>query len=598
MSSWIEQLLSRNKRGLQFVFGVVIFALIAAGFLIVGIALPIQANHLLQGQFSDHLVPAIGESFDNYNNAIKVELEAKLSATLADLEEAFNSENRARANAFAKSILPLVESFDYDGISTLAGRLVSGNEAVVGLQYRTEKDGMFTSVGDVQTTGLLSFSAQEASLFAYAEAVIFASPATLDQARAREEGAFASIREKTQNAKGRLLEEMKVQAASIRKGITSSLSVQIWILAAVLCTIVVAVTLFVLRKVVILPLQQTREHMLRIADGDLTSRIAVSTQNELGEMAEAGNKMIAALSEISQQIHGVTSQLMNSSNHLHTASDAVAQGTRRQSEDTDRVAVSVTEMAQTTLDVARNAADALDAAKDVSGNASGGRDVVMRTTAGMEDISKAVSDSALIIEQLGKSSDQIGSIVNVIDEIAEQTNLLALNAAIEAARAGEQGRGFAVVADEVRKLAERTGKATKEIGEMIRAIQADTKRSVDGMAEGQKQVDAGVALAGEAARAIEEIVGAADRATDMIQRIATATEEQSAAGEEISASVERIAVETRNSQEETRSIQEAAGDLSAMAEQLQAAVSWFKTGKGGGNPVPGKGTRPAPGIEG
>jgi methyl-accepting chemotaxis protein len=193
----------------------------------------------------------------------------------------------------------------------------------------------------------------------------------------------------------------------------------------------------------------------------------------------------------------------------------------------------------------------------------------------MKKIAEVVKRSAETVQALGKSSDQIGEIIGVIDDIADQTNLLALNAAIEAARAGEQGRGFAVVADEVRKLAERTTKATKEIASMIKTIQNDTAGAVESMKEGTKKVDEGIRLSDRAGASLDEIVEISQQVTDMIAQIAAASEEQSSASEQISKNVEAISNVTGETASGVQQVARAAEDLNRLTEGLQQLVNKF-----------------------
>jgi methyl-accepting chemotaxis protein len=201
---------------------------------------------------------------------------------------------------------------------------------------------------------------------------------------------------------------------------------------------------------------------------------------------------------------------------------------------------------------------------------------VQQTLEGMQAIAAVVNESATAITELGKRSDQIGEIIGVINDIADQTNLLALNAAIEAARAGEHGRGFAVVADEVRKLAERTTQATKEVADSIKAIQSETTGAVRKMNAGTEKVQAGVKLAEQAGSVLAGIVEGSGKVASMIQTIAAASEEQSAAAEQISKNVDQINAVTTQAAQGASQAAAAATQLSAKSEQLQRLVGQFK----------------------
>jgi methyl-accepting chemotaxis protein len=211
---------------------------------------------------------------------------------------------------------------------------------------------------------------------------------------------------------------------------------------------------------------------------------------------------------------------------------------------------------------------------------------VEESVGGMKRIAGVVRRSAETVRTLGKSSDQIGRIISVIDDIADQTNLLALNAAIEAARAGEQGRGFAVVADEVRKLAERTTTATKEIANMIQTIQGETIQAVQSMELGTKEVDQGIAMADAAGSSLREIVELSQRVTDMVTQMASASEQQAGASEEISKSVEGISSVTQETATGIQQIARTAEDLNRLTDDLQRMIGRFKLSEEHGKAAP------------
>jgi methyl-accepting chemotaxis protein len=319
-----------------------------------------------------------------------------------------------------------------------------------------------------------------------------------------------------------------------------------------------------------------------IAAGDLTiADLAIESRDELGELTESINRMKDGLRLMIGSVANTAERVASSSEEMSSSANQQAQGAETQREQSDHVATAMQEMAATVLQVSENSNKAAEAARNAAELARNGGKIVEDAIGKMRLIADSVGQTSQKVEGLGKSSNQIGEIVGVIDEIADQTNLLALNAAIEAARAGEQGRGFAVVADEVRKLAERTSKATKEISAMIKSIQSETKITVDAMQGGTRQVQEGVETTSQAGRSLGEIIRTAEKVGEMVSYIAAASSQQSSATEEVSANIERISKITRESAAGAHQSARACQDLSGMALDLQKMVAQFKLGHNG-----------------
>ncbi len=348
-------------------------------------------------------------------------------------------------------------------------------------------------------------------------------------------------------------------------------------LLAVIITTLVMVQ-WLVHKMVIVPLKKLTTIVEDIAqgDGDLTKRVPVTEQDEIGQLGLLFNEFIDKLQLSIRKVGEVTSRVSVDAQEMSSTADEIARGADTQKVKMTQSASSVEEMTMTAGEVARNSQEASGIAQEASNTAQEGQRVVTEAVASMQLVAEAVGQSSTVIAALGRSSDQIGEIVGTIEDIADQTNLLALNAAIEAARAGEQGRGFAVVADEVRKLAERTTKATKEIAEMIRQIQADTKIAVTSMEEGTERVGNGVMLANETSDALTRIQSLVMQTAGMIQQIAAAAEEQSTATHQIARDLEavsQVGEETSGGAEESA---RRSHGLRGLAGELQQIITTFK----------------------
>ena len=314
----------------------------------------------------------------------------------------------------------------------------------------------------------------------------------------------------------------------------------------------------------------------RVAKGDLTARSAVCCKDELGEVGIAFDAMVAEFSQLIGQVHESSAKVSKEAESLAGTAAEVAHGSDAQIEQAGAAAVSATELDGAVRGVAERLSQVVLLTDQASEQTSHGRSVVNDAVRGIEDVARTVEESAAMIVSLGQRSDEIGRIVQVIKEIADQTNLLALNAAIEAARAGEQGRGFAVVADEVRKLAERTAKATAEISGMIQSIQNQTGQTVEIMERGSRQVGEGVSLANQAGQSLNEISEAVNRVVGLIREINAASSAQSRASDAIAHRVGEMAQTAQSNGAAVASALAAAQTLRGLARDLDASVSRFQ----------------------
>lgn len=327
-------------------------------------------------------------------------------------------------------------------------------------------------------------------------------------------------------------------------------------------------------------LQETVRGMLhkaeRLAQGDLTVEIAVTHDDELGQLARGLNRAIADIRTLLQQVQDVTEQATQATSYISSATYQMASTAEEQSAQTVEIASSIEESAQTSLENTRSATHVADLSQRSGTAAQQGAEVINTMMSKMSEIARVVSDTASVVSNLGAASAEIGEIVMVIEEIADQTNLLALNAAIEAARAGDQGRGFAVVADEVRKLAERTAQATKQIASTIRHIQRETERAVTGIERGNLEVQSGLQLAENASSSLNAIVSSAQEVNTVLSTIVQAINEQSHTSTMIARNTEQMSTSVQEMSQSVTEISRGASDLQSLMDNVTLLVRRFQ----------------------
>ncbi len=329
---------------------------------------------------------------------------------------------------------------------------------------------------------------------------------------------------------------------------------------------------------VTLSLHTVVERVKEVAEGeaDLTKRLEVNSDDELGELAKWFNVFMARLEHVIKEVAENTQRLASASGQISATSEKQADGAASQTAETQLVARSLSEMSATVGEISQNSSDAAEKARQASNIAHTGGKVADETLKNMRAIAAQVAEAVKKVENLGARSSEIGKIIVVIDGIAHHTNLLALNAAIEASRAGEQGKGFAVVADEVRKLAKRTSQATQEIAAMIRRIQEETRSAVAAIEASTDLVEAGVKTTTHSGALLQEIIQSADQVGERAMHIASAAAAQAAATEEVNRNIESISHITAETAEGEQVSARACRDVSDLARNLNELVSQFK----------------------
>ena len=347
------------------------------------------------------------------------------------------------------------------------------------------------------------------------------------------------------------------------------------VIGIALCTVAYAIISFTVAK----PIANVGHRFLEISNGDgnLSVNLEEKGHDEVTDVCRGFNIFIGKIRNTVKKTVESSSQLAKASNELNSLSNMTSENIGRQQTETEQVALAMNEMVGTVQEVARNVTDAADSAALANDEANKGKEIVDTSITEITGLASELQRAAEVLKHVEDDSQKVGSVLDVIKGIAEQTNLLALNAAIEAARAGEQGRGFAVVADEVRTLASKTQESTEEIQVMIESLQTGTREAVSVMALSQSKADASVGQANLTGEALTSIANAVAEITTMTTQIASAAEQQNTVAAEVNTKISNINTLARQTEEGSRNTTQAAEKLAELAYQLESSVSQFRT---------------------
>ena len=540
--SWFRDM----KVGMKLLLGYALMALIAGGIGVVGLINIANLTKVQRDAYQSNTVPLgiLGVAGAHYQQ-IRI-----------DLRNAVIAKDKNEIEKFAKNV--------GDEHKTVLDNLVKIDSMISLPEQRIVYDQTFDefkrySQWEDKLLGLVREGKQQESF------EVLQSDAYKNSTKVIRDGLTKLQEMKTANSKEKALE-------SDTKGNFAEKITIILLLTSLACAVILAT---LLAKIISRPLAEAVVIAQKMADGDLSVAINTTSKDETGRLMAAMKVMTENLRDIIGKVASTAGQVASAASQMHSSADRIATGAEEVAAQSGTVATAGEEMSATSGEIAQNCQMAAGGAQRASQSAQNGAEVVKKTVAAMGHIADKVQETAKTVESLGARSDQIGNIIGTIEDIADQTNLLALNAAIEAARAGEQGRGFAVVADEVRALAERTTRATKEISEMIKAIQKETRGAVAAMEQGVHQVEAGTEDAAKSGLALEDILLQVNDVVMQVNQIATAAEQQTATTVEISSNMHKITEVVQLTSQSANESATAAAQLSEHAEELQRLVRQF-----------------------
>ncbi|AZD31235.1 Methyl-accepting chemotaxis sensor/transducer protein [Pseudomonas chlororaphis] len=373
-----------------------------------------------------------------------------------------------------------------------------------------------------------------------------------------------------------LVSELRKQGSEQSRDISAAAQRTVWIGLMVMLAsglLIGVLSLWLVNRSLVEPIRQLIDYVAQLSRGRIAERVASSRQDELGKLAVAANTLRDFLAETFSRLQRSGSDLDSASGELNAIATLMSQGTNDQFNRTDQVATAMNEMSATAQEVARHAADAARAADDADQSAQQGEQVMQGTIHTITLMRGEIANTAEVIRRLEADSERIGKVLEVIRGIAEQTNLLALNAAIEAARAGEAGRGFAVVADEVRSLAQRTAASIIEINQIIQSVQTGALDAAHAIESGQARSDASVEQVTQAGAMLERITEAVEAIRDMNRQIATAAEEQTSVAEDISRNLTEITSIASTNLDNVQRTERASQNLHELSGQLNEVTA-------------------------
>ncbi len=542
------------------------------------------AQTLIEQPDDKALVEQQQEALNQYKKAFATMVQAGLKREGARSKLGDTADNAvAKTNEVEKALLQGDSVTQFNSVVDLSKLIQQSRFQVRGYTYSAKTEAEQPAL-DAIDNALKKITELEGQLPAQYQANLQEAGVSLQAYRAavsqyRDSQVASAAALKIMTEQGDILlghsEKLTVSQTAVRDA-DAAHAKQLLLLATVLALIFGVVAAWAITRQIVIPLNQTLKVAEHVASGDLSHNLNSARQDELGQLQRATQSMTVGLRELIGGISDGVTQIASAAEQLSAVTEQTSAGVNSQKVETDQVATAMNEMAATVQEVARNAEEASEAAVAADQQAREGDKVVGEAIAQIERLATEVGNSTEAMGHLKRESDKIGSVLDVIKSVAQQTNLLALNAAIEAARAGEAGRGFAVVADEVRSLAQRTQKSTEEIEELIVGLQSGTQQVATILDNSRGLTDSSVELTRRAGNALGNITRTVSTIQAMNSQIATAAEQQSAVAEEINRSVlnvRDVSEQTSSASEETAA---SSAELARLGIYLQTLVGRFR----------------------